>query len=124
GLDSLMAVEMRNRLAAALGMTLPSTLLFNYPSVEALTAYIGGSLDDADTDTAATATASEPLPAGVLTAELDTLTEDEVANLLEEKRRQVCRAGRRQRSQGAAQACTRAHAAARGGAPRGACAIR
>lgn len=89
GLDSLMAVEMRNRLAAALGMTLPSTLLFNYPSVEALTAYIGGSLDDADTDTAATATASEPLPAGVITAELDTLTEDEVANLLEEKLRHV-----------------------------------
>lgn len=90
GLDSLMAVEMRNRLASALGMTLPSTLLFNYPSVDALTAYIAPSFDDAQNgDPATAAGAAEPLPAGVVSAELDTLSEDEVADLLEEKLRHV-----------------------------------
>ncbi len=36
GLDSLMAVELRNKLAAGLGQPLPATLLFEYPSLEAL----------------------------------------------------------------------------------------
>ena len=36
GLDSLMAVEMRNSLAGALGINLPVTSLFDYPTPEAL----------------------------------------------------------------------------------------
>jgi acyl carrier protein len=36
GLDSLMAVELRNSLEASLGTSLPATLLFDYPSVGAL----------------------------------------------------------------------------------------
>lgn len=43
GLDSLMAVELRNRLEASLEKSISSTAAFNYPNIEALAKYL---LDD------------------------------------------------------------------------------
>lgn len=40
GLDSLMAVELRNVLTRSLGKSLPATLLFDYPSLDALGGYL------------------------------------------------------------------------------------
>jgi acyl carrier protein len=40
GLDSLLSIELRNSLGASLSQTLPATLLFNFPTLEALAGYI------------------------------------------------------------------------------------
>jgi myxalamid-type polyketide synthase MxaB len=40
GMDSLMAVELKNRLMDSLNCSLPSTIIFDYPTIEALTEHL------------------------------------------------------------------------------------
>jgi acyl transferase domain-containing protein/NADPH:quinone reductase-like Zn-dependent oxidoreductase/acyl carrier protein/SAM-dependent methyltransferase len=44
GLDSLLAVELRNALGASLQRSLPTTLLFDYPTIDAVAGYLDGQL--------------------------------------------------------------------------------
>ena len=89
GLDSLMAVELRNTLGFSVGKTLPATLLFEYPTVNELAQYIAKevlALEAEEKSVPAEASQKpEPTSNNLQAAELDDLSEDELANLLEAK---------------------------------------
>ncbi len=51
GFDSLMAVELKNRIQTTLGCTLPSTLLFDYTTLEALTSHLDEITRNGQTET-------------------------------------------------------------------------
>ncbi|MER6983585.1 type I polyketide synthase, partial [Streptomyces carpinensis] len=69
GFDSLAAVELRNQLGAATGLRLPATLIFDYPSAQAVADHIGGEL---------AGTVSAPAPARALSAPARDVADDPV----------------------------------------------
>jgi hypothetical protein len=48
GVDSLLAVEIRNRLAADLAIVLPATLVFDHPEIERLASHLAGKVGGPD----------------------------------------------------------------------------
>ena len=78
GLDSLMAVELRNVLASATAKPLPATTLFDYPTIEALSAYLLREVLGMGPAEA------KPQPVGKddLLSELEQLSDDEADQLL------------------------------------------
>jgi acyl carrier protein len=93
GMDSLMAVELRGRLERSLGVPLPSTLTFNYPTIRALTDYLLKEVLQFDSPPASEQTALIPAATPAKTASVDQpsdgLSEDEISILLMEKLEQM-----------------------------------
>ncbi|QFZ20341.1 type I polyketide synthase [Saccharothrix syringae] len=78
GFDSLTAVELRNRLAAATGQKLPTTLVFDHPTPAALARFLAGSVAPEKVERKAVTPVDEPIaivgmacryPGGVRTPE-------------------------------------------------------
>ena len=85
GLDSLAAIELRTRVQQALDCTLPSTLAFDHPTVEALAGYL---IDQAITvDALESAVSPDAAPAAG--DELTGLSRSEIAALLEQELRML-----------------------------------
>lgn len=87
GLDSLMAVELRNALGKGVEQTLPATLLFDHPTIEALVNHLGKNvlaLESAVLENEAHVANGKASLVEKETA-LDELSEEEMAALLEER---------------------------------------
>ncbi|MEM7127079.1 MAG: SDR family NAD(P)-dependent oxidoreductase [Chloroflexota bacterium] len=89
GMDSLMAVELRNQLSRTLETSLPATLLFDYPNLNMLQKHLIEELfGQPNPVDEMSAEVSEPIvEVGIKStngsaAEMDELTEDELATLL------------------------------------------
>ena len=79
GLDSLMAVELRNALADAVDAALPATLLFDYPMVVAIAEYLIKdvlTLDEVEEVEEASASAPAGAPAAPASAKAETVIGD------------------------------------------------
>ncbi len=87
GLDSLMAVELKNSLQASLGQTLRATLVFDYPTIEALVDHLfhdilGLSEEEPSEDQAEPAEEEDSTKLEELSKdELDALLDDKLAEL-------------------------------------------
>ena len=74
GLDSLMAVELRNAISKVIDRKLPATLLFNYPTLTELSEFLTEEFTGPEPDAQPEALQS-----------LDDLSEAQVAELLSQK---------------------------------------
>ena len=83
GLDSLMAVEMRNALGLLVGANLPVTLLFDHPTIEALVRFLGNEvlLIEASGDVSAPMTGEEETRAQIL-ENVESLSDEEAESVL------------------------------------------
>jgi acyl carrier protein len=84
GFDSLMVVELRNRLEESLGLTLSATLVWKYPTITALASHLAQALDLPDTRTLQSEKAADD-PVTPVAAHIQTLSDSAMAELLAAK---------------------------------------
>jgi len=87
GIDSLMSIELRNRLQAGIGRPLPSTLIFDHPTLAALTDFVAQvlGLDLAEPPAVPSAAREEDTRRALAVAAVDALSDEEAEALLMEE---------------------------------------
>lgn len=89
GLDSLMGLELRNRLEAGIGVPLPATIVWNYPTVAALAPFLAERLELALEEPMAARAPAGAASAGedveALLGEIERLSAEEARRLLTEE---------------------------------------
>jgi acyl transferase domain-containing protein/protein-L-isoaspartate O-methyltransferase len=87
GMDSLMSVELKSRLEAGVGQSLPSTLTFNYPTIADLTGYLTTEVLNLESAEPAAEVESPKVaePPIATPSDTDEMSEDELADLLAAK---------------------------------------
>jgi acyl transferase domain-containing protein/NADPH:quinone reductase-like Zn-dependent oxidoreductase/SAM-dependent methyltransferase len=86
GLDSLMAVELRNVIGTAVGRNLPATLLFDCPTVDALTVYLCRSVLGLEKAREVPVRESQKMSTGTdVLEQIEDLDDNEIDRLLKER---------------------------------------
>ncbi len=82
GLNSLMGLQLRNKLETALGLSLSATLIYSYPTAAALAAHLLGRLDESPAPAEDSLSGWDSERLTTLMDEVEELTDDEVMKLL------------------------------------------
>jgi acyl transferase domain-containing protein/acyl carrier protein len=85
GMDSLMALEMRNRLELSLGLTLPATLVWGYPHAAALVAHLAEQLQLNGDSAEHSALPQVAPPPATAVERVSALSDEDVERLLAER---------------------------------------
>ncbi|QSJ15493.1 type I polyketide synthase [Nostoc sp. UHCC 0702] len=82
GMDSLMAIEMKNRLQSSLGCKMPTTLAFDYPTVDALVNYLATEVLGIVETTPTSEQSTTDQETEEFSQALEELSQNEIADLL------------------------------------------
>ena len=86
GLDFLMSIELRNRLEDGLHVTLPASLIWNYPTIHTLTIFLAEKIDVSfEKDEPSSVVTSQKEVQSALDAEIENLSKEELDALLKEE---------------------------------------
>jgi NAD(P)-dependent dehydrogenase (short-subunit alcohol dehydrogenase family)/acyl carrier protein len=89
GMDSLTAIELKNQLQASLGRALPSTVVFDHPSVATLSKFLAAEILDLTPPAASGPESEAEHPPADPGQDRSDLSEDELESLLAERLRQI-----------------------------------
>jgi hypothetical protein len=87
GLDSLLAIELRNVLGQAIERSLPATLLFDYPTIDDLGTHLLALLFPESTGATSSAVVASAESSASLVSDVSEMSDEDVDRLLAAKRK-------------------------------------